>query len=579
MQSSLKFITSKDTPIYEPWLKNRDLAYSKLSIRDKIGFLMDQAVIVNYLTRCFGSFDPSTELVYNTGSLYLITSYKTDFLIPETRILKSEYDIKESAVAMDFVDQIESLLGIGAAMVDSELCLGCLKNDTEAYIRTFNISFYRPYLLFIERAQTEAWIDIDNITAAGNFSVNDTTTIPGFSISDSNILVVSYDQRFTSYIYNAKKHAELDKALNIGRSSVLSFLYGYDWSTWTFNGLLGVLAGMCLELDANAIPSGSVAWVYYFLYRKVFGWTPHATTRANSLGLSPDTVSSRRCVLSFISAVRGRYKVTIDDISLVEKILAVGSDDDADNLHKYLTAKDASDISVEMYTAFKKSIFGTFEELDFKRSKKQSLNKLTALRARFNKEVSTSLANATSVSELDAYLRDTTFSIYASIEAGKRATTAKNAAGGMFFNADTEQTAEEPSDEEEDTAKPESPDSDDNNPDSDPATMPGGDNEEMEDGETHTQEPLPAVGDKRGIKLTLSSDENTDTVLYRFELKAYVETLLANPPKYLDVQTISYLKRLLAFWWNCLSVQTLYDVLNSMVKVPKDYRIKKVKAS
>ena len=87
---------------------------------------------------------------------------------------------------------------------------------------------------------------------------------------------------FSSYTYNAKQHAELDKTLNIGSSSMLSFLFGYDWSTWTLNGLLGALAGMCLELDANAIPCGSMAWMYYFLYRKIFGWTPHATTAANS---------------------------------------------------------------------------------------------------------------------------------------------------------------------------------------------------------------------------------------------------------------------------------------------------------
>ena len=579
MSTSLKFITSNDSPIFEPWVKNRDAAYKELDSLNKLIFLLDQSVIVSYISKCFGTFDPSSSVVYDTGALYLITSYKNDFIIPEITTLKADPEITKTQMYTDILDQIDSLLGISTFRVDSKLCIGLLESARD-YIRAFDISFYRPYLLFLEKSLTEAWLDEKDIHEANNFSVLDSVSIPGLSISDSSILVVSYDQRFSSYTYNAKQHAELDKVLNIGSSSILSFLFGYDWSTWTLNGLLGALAGMCLELDANAIPCGSMAWMYYFLYRKIFGWTPHATTVANSLGLSPEIVSSRRCVLSFVSAVRSRYKVAIDDVSLIEKILATDSNDDTDNLHKYLTAKDASDISVEMYTAFKKSIFGTFEELDFMKSKKQSLNKLIALRARFNKEVSTSLSKATSLGDLDAYLKDTTFNLYAAIEAGKRMTKAKNAAGG-YFDADTGQDTDESSDNtEEDTVKPESPDSDDNNPNSEPVTAPGGDNDEMlEDGDTHTQEPLPVVSDKRGVQLALSTGESTDTVLYRFELKAYVETLLANPPKYLDVQTISYLKRLLAFWWNCLSVQTLYDVLNSMVKVPKDYRIKKVKVS
>ena len=579
MSNSLKFITSNDSPIFEPWAKNRDAAYKALDSLDKLIFLLDQSVIVSYISKCFGTFDPSSSVVYDTGVLYLITSYKNDFIIPEITTLKADPEITKSQMYTNILDQIDSLLGISTFRVDSKMCIGFLESARE-YISAFDISFYRPYLLFLEKALTDTWLDEKDIHEANNFSVLDSVSIPGLSISDSSILVVSYDQRFSSYTYNAKQHAELDKVLNIGSSSILSFLFGYDWSTWTLNGLLGALAGMCLELDANAIPCGSMAWMYYFLYRKIFGWTPHATTEANSLGLSPEIVSSRRCVLSFVSAIRTRYKVAIDDTSLIEKILVVDSNDDTDNLHKYLTAKDASDISVEMYTAFKKSIFGTFEELDFMKSKKQSLNKLMALRARFNKEVSTSLSKATSLGDLDAYLKDTTFNLYAAIEAGKRMTKAKNAAGG-YFNADTEQDTDEASDNtEEDTVKPESPDSDDNNPNSEPVTAPEGDNDEMlEDGDTHTQEPLPVVSDKRGVQLALSTGESTDTVLYRFELKAYVETLLANPPKYLDVQTISYLKRLLAFWWNCLSVQTLYDVLNSMVKVPKDYRIKKVKVS
>lgn len=583
--SSLKFITSKDAPIissprHKSWVDNRDRVYEQLNVANKLAFLLDQSLIINYLERAYSGFIPGNEIAYDTGILYLITNYKNDFIIPAladiARLAAYEDD---NSILRRQLDQVQIVAGVSTDTLDSDLCVQILTNNPfDNMVKAYDITFYRPYLLFLERVYKDSTIEIDHVSDAKNFTVSDMVTIPSFSITQSNIIVVSYEQRFSSYKYDAKKHTGLEKTLQIKSPSILSFLYGYDWSTWSFHGLLGVLAGMCLELDANAIPSGSLMRLYYTLYRVVFGWAPHAHTRANSsIGLSSDIAIIKRCVLTFIAAVCERYKTKIDNTEVLATLATLGDDASTNNLHSYLSAKDTPDTSsVEMYTNFKKSVLGTFEELGFIKSKEQSLNQLVALQARFDKEVSASIKNAKYLDELDPYLADSTVDFTAINATGTGTTTA--AAGG-YYNADTEQPAgtEDPEDPEE-AVEPESPDSDDVNPSSDPTTMPGGDNEEMEDDEdTHTQEPLPVVGDKRGIRLILSGDENTDTVLYRFELKAYVDGLLANPPKYLDVQTINYLKRLKAFWWNCLSVQTLYDVLNSMVKLPKEYRIKKVK--
>lgn len=583
MWSSFKFITAKNSPIFKDWYDNRDLAYENSPIESKLFFLMNQCIMLSYLNKAYDSMVSSnTSRVYDNGFLYLITNYKNDFIIPAINELRNKIQYFEnSKVTEEILEQLNILINDSTIRINSELCISTLTQYRSDLVpcafENNDASFYRPYLLFVEKAvSTETLLDANIIDKAHSFKIVDDVTIPSFSVTADNLFVVSYEQRFSSYVYDPKKDIELDKTLNIGPSSIFSFLYGYDWSSWTFNGFLGVLASMCLELDANVIPQSSLMWVYYFLYRTVFGWTPHAKTRSNSLALSSNINLARRCVLTFIAAVCNRHKVKVDDTNLLGDLLSDSKDDTADNLHKYLNAKDASSVSVEMYTAFKRSIFGTFEELDFKKSKKQSLDKIMTLQARSDKEVSPSIANVNSISALPQYLRDSTFGLESVlIETGNRIKLAKNAAGGIYFNAEAEQEKDEATPEEEaDSKKPENPDSDDMNPDEDPVTMPESNNEEMEDEDTHTQQPLPQVSDKRGIKLDLSLNENTDTVLYRFELKAYVDALLANPPKYLDVQTISYLKKLKAFWWNCLSVQTLYDVLNTMVKVPKAYRIK-----
>lgn len=581
MRSSFKFITAKNSPILNEWYVNRNSAYSNAPLGAKLFFLLNQSIILNYLDRAYATItSESSEWVYNTNILYLITEYKNNFIVPEIEAIKNSLQsLSQPKFIEQIVEQLELLNMPSSLRVDAELCISLLNEyytDTvPCAFEPHDASFYKPYLRFLEKAvSTETLLDTNIVDRAHSFSVTGVeVTIPSFSASADNLLIVSYDQRFTGYEYNALKHIELDKTLNVGTSSIFSYLYGYNWSTWTFNGFLGVLASMCLELDATAIPSNSLMWVYYLLYRTVFKWNPRATTRSNSLALSSSINSARRCTLAFVAAVRDRYGVEIDDTDLLSNLLSNGNNTrDTDTLKEYLNVKDASDISVEMYTAFKRSTFGTFEELDFRKRKKQSLDELIALQARSDKEVSPTTPG----------MEDSTFSL-SSVLTGNvdRRSKAKNAAGDKYYDVDAEQAdadkkaeGDEPADPEEVT-KPENPDSDDANPTEDPSTMPGGDTDEMDDNEdTHTQRPLPRVSDIRGVRIDFSEKESTDTVLYRFELKAYVDSLLANPPKYLDVQTITYLKKLKAFWWNCLSVQTLYDVLNSMVKVPKAYRIK-----
>lgn len=88
---------------------------------------------------------------------------------------------------------------------------------------------------------------------------------------------------------------------------------------------------------------------------------------------------------------------------------------------------------------------------------------------------------------------------------------------------------------------------------------------------------MPDMDDKKGVKLELSAGETANSVLYRIELEAYIDSLLANPPKFLSTQKVEFLKRVKAYWINRLSVESLCNLLNSIIRLPKELTIKKNK--
>lgn len=86
--------------------------------------------------------------------------------------------------------------------------------------------------------------------------------------------------------------------------------------------------------------------------------------------------------------------------------------------------------------------------------------------------------------------------------------------------------------------------------------------------------PDPAnVSDKDGIKLELTSSETTDTVFYRVELKSYLDSILSDPPKTISQQKLQVLRRIEAFWLNILTPQCIYDLINSVIKLPEMFKI------
>lgn len=577
--SFLKFIVKAESSINEAWLHDVEAAYHHASPKEKAFFMMDQAVMCNYLMRLYGA----------DGMPMLIAHYKNTLItwfFPDLEKLYTSVDkgSRDPWVHLAYTN-VRILLGIAPGKLDAEECKKVLMLHVDVP-RATDASFYAPYVLFVERS-FGLYTDLEQVAANRSFKISEPATIPSFKIEGRH-LTVRYDVMFPSYNFDYKSAGQFHKE-NIPVDSILSYWSGYNWTGQTFSGVIGVLAAQCLERDTNAIPKGSKMFAYLDLYKKLI----ENKNISDSLALSSDATIQRRHVTAFLIYLRSRYNVVFDNPKLLGTFVS-GAPSDDKKLQDYLTADNPSEVSVEMYNAFKASCFGVFSELDL------------VLNGRTGRENQPGFMNATKTEKEDPDAKQDTPEAPEDPEKKPKKKEDKPKKEG-------EQPAEgEPPAPKEDVPKDQSaPDDSGTNTDDVDATAgpeagnqdsPTEDNsasdtstaettpdeepnsdmsstDETGGKDTHTQTqklpPVPKLDDKRGVKLSLSEGESTNTVLYRKELGAYIDSLLANPPSSLSVQVISTLKLIRSSWLNMLAVTDLYDFLRALVKLPKSVTIKK----
>ena len=563
----MSFLKVIEMPSSNPpveWQNNVESAYKSATPDEKASFVLEQALILNYLTRLYG--EDGLPTLINEYKKYVIS-----WFLPE---LKSNFYSKNpnNIVKISYLN-IEVLLGISNSKLNAEECLKVLNAQLFNIPHAVDASFYAPYVLFVERtSDITKYIESDNIDNARSFNVSSACAIPSFSMVGRS-LYVNYETVFPSYQLNYKQLGKL-VAENICPNSIWSYWAGYNWRGITFSGVMGVLAAQCLERDANAIPKGSIMFGFYEIYRKIVPQISRID-QSNSLALLSET-QHRRCIMKFLCYLRTTWGVIFDDAELLNYFVKDSGLDDAATLHKFLASEDTREISVEMYNVFKRSCFGTFSELDMV---------INGRIARANH--SGSLINAKKTEEGDdpdaqqeeddpesQKKKDETAPGDSSTAGGSTNDEAVFA-GPDAVNQDstTEDATDETQSNQEGTSPDSQPDEELKNPDESSATDQMGT-------DTHTQQKpkipsVPKLDDKRGIKLSLSEGETTSTVLYRKELEAYIDSLLANPPSILSTQTIAAIKKLKAHWLHLLSVKDVHDWLAAMVRLPKSITLKK----
>lgn len=563
----MSFLKVIEMPSSNPpveWQNNVESAYKSATPDEKASFVLEQALILNYLTRLYG--EDGLPTLINEYKKYVIS-----WFLPE---LKSNFYSKNSnnIVKISYLN-IEVLLGISNSKLNAEECLKVLNAQLFNIPHAVDASFYAPYVLFVERtSDITKYIESDNMDKARSFNVSSACAIPSFSIVGRS-LYVNYETVFPSYQLDYKQLGKL-VAENICPNSIWSYWSGYNWRGITFSGVMGVLAAQCLERDANAIPKGSIMFGFYEIYRKIVPQISRID-QSNSLALLSET-QHRRCIMKFLCYLRTTWGVIFDDAELLNYFVKDSGLDDAATLHKFLASEDTREISVEMYNVFKRSCFGTFSELDMV---------INGRIARANH--SGSLINAKKTEEGDdpdaqqeeddpesQKKKDETAPGDSSTAGGSTNDEAVFA-GPDAVNQDstTEDATDETQSNQEGTTPDSQPDEELKNPDESSATDQMGT-------DTHTQQKpkipsVPKLDDKRGIKLSLSEGETTSTVLYRKELEAYIDSLLANPPSILSTQTIAAIKKMKAHWLHLLSVKDAHDWLAAMVRLPKSITLKK----
>ena len=589
MQSFIKFICPTNVPCDNEWLIDPDTAFKAAGTNAKVSFILGQAVALNYLERVFNSALPS-----------LINEYKEKVVrdwMPELEYaVESESDDPEKTKAA-YV-QAEYLL-MQTGEISAEEIEAWMKPIEGAPV-TLQNTFYSPYLRFLERAHRAANYGGEYAESTESFSIPGPVSLPTFALR-GDCLCVNEDITFPSYKYDYKSNHEYGNSqYGLGVASIFSYWRGYDWKNVNFNGVVGVLASQCLELDTNTYPDNSLLWVYNDIYRAVTSWEPYFKEESNLQWLSSESNFLRQCVLHFLMDLRDRYNIKFDDADLLAKI--IGKDnEDANKLHAFLTAEKPSEVSVEMYDAFQKSDFARYSELDLIKYKRLSSRELmeAAIDAKGSRLSNKSFDELDEEDSSDTPQDDPASDTPADEPKANRRRLSDKSFDDL--DAESEEEGAAQPDDGDDTAETENqPDeteeSSDNDPNGTDGTEEGQDADTFPDDEPNATEDDPngsddnqshthntqhnevtRTDDKKGVKLELSAGETTDSVLYKIELEAYIDSLIANPPDFLSVQKVELLKRMKAYWLNFLNVDCLVGFLKSVIKLPKYLNLKQNK--
>ena len=558
--SFLKCIVKADAIVNDVWCNNVERAFHQASASEKALFLLDQAVICHYLTTMCGENGLPSLIAHYKGTL------KTWFLPDVAKLFNDVPSERRDPIVNVAYPNICVLLGVtNLGAIDKDECIKLLDLDMDIPRATDN-TFYVPYLSFVSGTNgLERYAEIDaTIGNNRSFSINQTVSIPSFKIIGRH-LTTRYDVLLPSYTFDCLETSRFATD-GIDINSILAYWAGYNWRGVNFSSVIGVLAAQCLEKDTNAIPRGSKLFGYLDVYKRLM-CTNNCEPFA-SLALSSDTTIQRRNIIKFVVHLRRRYGVLFDNPKLLSTYLHGTNDDTVTPLHKYLNATSPSDISVEMYNAFKSSCFGNFSELDL------------VINGRIDRKGQAGYLNATKTEKEDD--PDAKQDNPEKSEKSEGDTPEGTAPDETGTNPDDDKTKSEKQEETQDSSSDNKSDSDaspaETTPDEEPNSDKESNNDTINQSNTHTQQKrfsVPKLDDKRGVKLSLSEGETTNTVLYRKELGAYIDSLLANPPSFLSVQAISVLKILRSSWLNMLSPTDLHDFINALVRLPKSITLKK----
>ena len=558
--SYINLLVGYNTVVPKAWMNDSSRAFDELSDIHKSEFVLEQSVMVCFIKKLYNYLPPVLLRGYIKRMDYALETVNAVY--NNSPAMDAEF--KENvAWANDLMN--DRVPGMTQAILDRISSI-ISREDFPHVADSTGLSFYRTFLSFYSS---------ENM----NVSSSEPTSIPTFALR-GRYLFVNYATKFIGYDFTKKTQDVLDKGpYPISRQSIFGYLSGYNWKDYNFNQLLGILSTYCFDLDNTNVSNNSYELIYKIIRSTVTSYKSAVSPYVDSLAASFDDAAIRRLFITFVIDLRKLYGLKLDDAQTLASLMGNNKQDDIENLTAYLTVTDAADVSVEMLKAFKNSIFSDFEELfvenrSFKKKEIVSSEAISATQFSLLKKNLKALYHSgmritdTAVLSNDQHVDGSdTWSTEADDlqqQAGNSSTGEGAAASGDVGATGDDDTAGTESDTAKETSTTE-------NGEATPSKNP---NPPQEKENAHVPD-LPDVSDKKGVKLELSSSESTDTVFYRLELKTYINSILANPPKTLSVQKIEMLKKIKAFWINTLSPQCIHDVLNAIVRLPSMFKIHK----
>lgn len=565
----IHYIADLGQNFHQIWLERPETAFGRLSLAGKAKFLLEQNVLLGYLRLLYQQLPPLLQDYWDHCQQHYLRRLRHELDLEEDRPLFVSrvvdlFDGEQGIPPVNYSDEMIDLLlePIPSGASDADQLMP----------HAGSMSFYRPFILYYAAANRIDLHVTGQAPSNERIQCTEQVSLPTFILGASG-LHADYVTKCPSFKLDFRSLTKFCSAECSVQptNSALCFWLGYDWRKYKLNELLAFVAAQAIELDLNRIPhDDSDSLMFYDVYRKLTGWLPPVLTQLEPTDLASSLLNCRRRLINWLLELRQRFQLAINDTDFIASLLnGDGGDEEpaAEKLKQYFAAKQPSAISVEMYQAYKQSIFSQIPELD-RLQWSEPLDVDTDILRRDN--VRDSLIDRYSQFSQEAASRGltrlatqtapwlSTFSLEAE-------TPDEAQVDGEDSAPDTEQAASsEPNATEDEPAPMTVPDGSTGETEVDPDTV----------DDTDSAPPLPNVSSRKGITLELTPGENTDTTLYRLELESYVDSLLANPPKYLSVQKLDYLKKIKAYWFNILSVQALYDVLGTIISVPNTFKPK-----
>jgi len=531
MISFIKYITTRR---FDSWDEDPRSAYDALTLPQRAEFLLGQACIINYLDRMYG-IDPNPFLTYYRNYVRLLAK----LLYQDAKALRS--DIGEDI--MYSVDNAETLLNplpgeYGAPLADkvdqAHIVETLFGQDASKEIPMPVVpAFLIPYLHFINCQVRRRLDDSTYVLESYRFAYGEPALLPAIQMN-GQLLRVEYNCGANRVLTFELDPGVLNNQL-YRPYPILQWFGCFRWNGWSIAEILGCLAAMNISGD-EADTKSPCSQLLYALYCRVFGWKPAFTTEVVLNHMM------RNAIKGFILELYNRDGISMSDRSILANILGCGTDEER-KLAAYFASADATVISQEAYQAFKTSEWKDVKELDI------------------------TFQNTAAEEDTDP---DTTKD-----QTSEEGDTDPNQDEISQTEEGTGEEGEE--DPNEDIGRAEGIDGDTTTPElpGDDETTEGTGEPGTGENDTHTQTlPPPVTDDKRGIKLAFASldDETPDSIMFRLEMEALIDSILTNPPKNMTPQRVQLLSMIKSRLLYLLHISSLRDVVAIATKLPVAFK-------